>query len=545
MSDEALVNLQKAVELKPDYFQAYIQLTSLFIKLGRSNEAHINIKTAEKYTPLKIEYLNNLAILYIALEKYSDAEAKLRDAIRINSQCYEAYNNLAVVFEKVSDFENAELSYKQSIQINPYFPHSYFSLARLLIKRNRKTEAIQYLRDICEKRPESYEALYELGTVLLNFDCFDEAALYLEKAKNLKPTSSDVFRLLGDLNVKKNRLHKSCVYYREALRLNPVSVEAYCNLGAVLNELKFYPEAEEKLRKSLNLDSRSPRTYFNLSLTFANQNRFDEATELATKGIEISVRRKDKELLIEHLLDLCQKKNARTLFDQQLKIYSEELWTVPDSEFDRLYTEGLFRTGTMFSPSRRRNRFRFLLQKFQDVLSIDGGVAECGCFKGLSSFLLCSTMKKFDANFNGNGYQIFDSFEGLSVPETVDQKREYDDDHAPPQAIISSGHFAASVESVKHALDQFPKIEYFKGWIPEAFPANSIKKYKFVHVDVDLYQPTFDSFSYFWPLINKGGIMLCDDFNWSGASKAVEDFSLSNNIKFEVSEFNQAYFKKL
>jgi hypothetical protein len=38
--------------------------------------------------------------------------------------------------------------------------------------------------------------------------------------------------------------------------------------------------------------------------------------------------------------------------------------------------------------------------------------------------------------------------------------------------------------------------------------------------------------------------MLCDDFNWSGARQAVEDFSKYNNIRFDVSEFNQAYFKK-
>jgi tetratricopeptide (TPR) repeat protein len=403
---------------------------------------------------------------------------------------------------------------------------------------------VQYLRDICEISPDSYETNYELGNLLLRFDSLDEAEIHLERAKKINPGSCDTHRILGDLNVKKSRLHDACIHYRAALRINPVSIEAYCNLGAVLNELKMYEEAEECLRKSLTLENNSPRVYFNLSLTVANQNRFEEARELAIIGIKLSVDKKDKVLLIEHLLDLCQKQNARDLFGQQLAIYSRELWPVSDSEFDRLYTEGLFKTGTMFSPSRRRNRFRFLIQKFQEVQDLDGDIAECGCFKGLSSFLLCSTMKKNDESFSGTGYQIFDSFEGLSTPATVDQNKDYGNDRAPPKAIISSGHFAASVESVKHALDQFPNIEYFKGWIPEAFPANSDKKYKFVHVDVDLYQPTFDSFSYFWPLINKGGIMLCDDFNWSGARQAVEDFSKYNNIRFDVSEFNQAYFKK-
>jgi O-methyltransferase len=393
--------------------------------------------------------------------------------------------------------------------------------------------------------PEDPEIQNNLGVVLKNVKRLPEALSCLLKAIRLKPDYAEAHNNIGNVYREQRQFEEAVAHYNEAIRIFPNYAQAYNNLGITLNILGKKNKAEEILKLAIHFKSDLADAYDNLAHCLAGQDRLAEALTVANQGIAVASNKIDRQKRVEHLLDLCQKKNARTLFDQQLKIYSEELWTVPDSEFDRLYTEGLFRTGTMFSPSRRRNRFRFLLQKFQDVLSIDGGVAECGCFKGLSSFLLCSTMKKFDANFNGNGYQIFDSFEGLSVPETVDQKREYDDDHAPPQAIISSGHFAASVESVKHALDQFPKIEYFKGWIPEAFPANSIKKYKFVHVDVDLYQPTFDSFSYFWPLINKGGIMLCDDFNWSGASKAVEDFSLSNNIKFEVSEFNQAYFKKL
>jgi hypothetical protein len=67
---------------------------------------------------------------------------------------------------------------------------------------------------------------------------------------------------------------------------------------------------------------------------------------------------------------------------------------------------------------------------------------------------------------------------------------------------------------------------------------------KFVHVDVDLYQPTIDSFRYFWQLVVPGGVMICDDYNWSGAKMAVEEFAKEKGIDFEVSPYAQAYFKK-
>ena len=48
----------------------------------------------------------------------------------------------------------------------------------------------------------------------------------------------------------------------------------------------------------------------------------------------------------------------------------------------------------------------------------------------------------------------------------------------------------------------------------------------FVHIDVDLYQPTRDSLEFFYPRMNDGGIIIVDDFACSvcpGATRAVEE----------------------
>ena len=51
---------------------------------------------------------------------------------------------------------------------------------------------------------------------------------------------------------------------------------------------------------------------------------------------------------------------------------------------------------------------------------------------------------------------------------------------------------------VKNLLKEFEFIKIYKGWIPEVFKENN-KTYQFVHIDVDLYQPTFDALNYFFP----------------------------------------------
>jgi hypothetical protein len=51
--------------------------------------------------------------------------------------------------------------------------------------------------------------------------------------------------------------------------------------------------------------------------------------------------------------------------------------------------------------------------------------------------------------------------------------------------------------------------------------------FSFVHLDVDLYQPTHDSLAFFYPRMVTGGIIVCDDYGFDscpGAKKALDDF---------------------
>jgi len=220
------------------------------------------------------------------------------------------------------------------------------------------------------------------------------------------------------------------------------------------------------------------------------------------------------------------------VFSQYIAEFSE-----PDKRFDDLYLEGLFVTGTPPKPLRRRDWFRSLLQEFGRVLSLEGRVAECGCAGGLSSFLRCSRLKRHDRGFDGAGYEVYDSFQGLSEPQPEDAL-ESGADELVARSLVA-GTFAFPIERVQQSLSAFPKVTYGPGWIPEAFPKDE-RLYRFAHIDVDLYQPTKASLEYFWARLVPGGVMVCDDYNWSGARKAVEEFAADSGAKFSVTPYTQA-----
>ena len=189
--------------------------------------------------------------------------------------------------------------------------------------------------------------------------------------------------------------------------------------------------------------------------------------------------------------------------------------------FDRVYDRGLELSGTNPKPFRRRDRFRSLVVLLRRAPA--GCVAECGCFRGLSSYIL--------THYARGRYRVFDSFEGLSEPGPEDEKH----------SSSWKGNFACGLEKVREILPKH--VEFFKGWIPQCFPQDE-QTYAFVHIDVDLYQPTKDSLLYFWPRMVQKGIIVCDDYNWKGARQAVDEFCQETGARLKTTENQQAYIVK-
>lgn len=145
--------------------------------------------------------------------------------------------------------------------------------------------------------------------------------------------------------------------------------------------------------------------------------------------------------------------------------------------------------------------------------AVPGDTAECGVFNGSSSFVICQANS--EAVASGKKHHLFDSFEGLSAPD------ENDGEH------WKAGDLSYGVERVQKNLSRFEDAtHYYPGWIPDRFEDVSDVRFSFVHVDVDLYQPTRDSVRFFYERMNPGGVILVDDYGFTscpGATQAVDE----------------------
>jgi predicted O-methyltransferase YrrM len=219
--------------------------------------------------------------------------------------------------------------------------------------------------------------------------------------------------------------------------------------------------------------------------------------------------------------------------------------TLKNEEFDAIYLDALVATGTCPSPVQRRDRLVRLIGLLREAsAAASGEVVECGCFQGLSSSVMCRFLRLWNPGFSGAGYHIFDSFQGLSEPTLDDDIPDAWANASSLRLMTRRGNFAASLDQVQANLHDFPDIAYHPGWIPLSFGGLPDVRYRFVHVDVDLYDPTLDAFRYFYPRLARGGILVSDDYSWPGARTAIDEFCAEHGLQPDIIASNQAVIRK-
>lgn len=204
--------------------------------------------------------------------------------------------------------------------------------------------------------------------------------------------------------------------------------------------------------------------------------------------------------------------------EHEVKLYSEAILKA-----DAEWSDNFYKQCRYYSLSQVAN---FAAQKFPRL-----DVAECGVWKGHSAYMLSKIFS--DHKFSGT-FHIFDSFEG-GLSDKVEQDKNLLREMSGGEVKIEKEIFSSQQSQVASVLSSFSFIKLYAGWIPERFEEVSGEKFSFVHIDVDLYQPTLDSLDFFWQRLTKGGFVVVDDYGSSqfpGASVAVDEFLDKNKPSF-------------
>lgn len=172
-------------------------------------------------------------------------------------------------------------------------------------------------------------------------------------------------------------------------------------------------------------------------------------------------------------------------------------------------------------------RFEILRDMVLHTSHLSGDLAEVGVYKGGMAHFLCLEAR-------GKHVYLFDTFEGM--PETC---------HLD---IHKKGDFAdTSIKHVQEVLSGMTNYSIYKGIFPhENAEYVEFKKFRLVHLDVDIYDSVCFCLDFFASRMVEGGVIVLDDYNepnCPGAKLATDRWCRLNDQKVIPTVQSQAYIQ--
>jgi O-methyltransferase len=160
--------------------------------------------------------------------------------------------------------------------------------------------------------------------------------------------------------------------------------------------------------------------------------------------------------------------------------------------------------------------------------SVPGDFVECGVFAGANAAAMARAIVDMDEEFKrqtGSALpdrprlHLFDSFTG--IPQAGPEDKEFlEAGHKP-------GLSACSLDQVKANMRNWGIPDELLVWHPGMFadtiPDAKIPGISLLRLDGDLYESTKVAMTFLYPVVSKGGWVICDDYQLSGARKAVHE----------------------
>lgn len=156
---------------------------------------------------------------------------------------------------------------------------------------------------------------------------------------------------------------------------------------------------------------------------------------------------------------------------------------------------------------------------------LEGDFVECGVNRGIFS---SSIMEYLGWNKLHKKYYLLDTFCG------IDEDQLSKEEIALGRIEESKAMYPECFEDVKKNFSEFKNVIIIKGSIPSTLRQVKAKKVCYLSIDLNNAKPEIAAAEFFWPKIVPGGIILLDDYAYSGylpQKKAFDRFAKKKKIE--------------
>lgn len=254
MLDEAIIEYEKALVIRPDYEEAHNNLGLIYEKKGELDKAISMYERALIANPSYAEAYYNLGILYEKRGNIEKAVSEYNKSLAINPNFAEAHNNLGQIYARKGMLEKAISEYKLALAINPLYGEAQTNLGTTYANKGMADEAISHLKKAITLNPDDARAYCNLGTAYIRKKMFDEAISECRNSLSLDPYYAKAYYNLGAAYGNKGMMDKSIANFKEAITINPHYAKAHYNLGIAYYSMRQFTLAIKHFDEAMELE---------------------------------------------------------------------------------------------------------------------------------------------------------------------------------------------------------------------------------------------------------------------------------------------------
>ena len=229
--DKEVSHLRKAIELRPAFALARLQLITALFKSDQIAEATQFCEESMAMLPDSAELHFYRSNLYLHTDEKALAIASCKRALALDPGLLTAQQSLSRLLFDTEQFEQAEASYRREIELTPAHFGPYHQLGVVLSRLAKHAEAIEQFKRAISLNPRSGASYYSLASAYTDLDEASEENLALaqanfERAVAAEPEVSGLHCGLGFSYWRGAQVDRAMASFDKAIELDPSNAEA-------------------------------------------------------------------------------------------------------------------------------------------------------------------------------------------------------------------------------------------------------------------------------------------------------------------------------
>ena len=310
---DAIDQFTRAIDLDPEYVQAYVERAHSLEALGEMQQAADDLKRAITFESRQAELYTDAARINFLLAHYDLALELINKSISIDRKSDAAYRLLARIHMAADDYSNSLSSITKAIDLKDN-AENYFYRGQLSEKmKNYRQSESDYTTAII-KQPKYTEALIAMAGLQITLNKPKEAMVSCNVILKDNPADQEALLIRSRAYVKLSEYTNAIDDLSKILVNNPADKEMYLTRGTYYQEFTQHQQAINDFSKALLIDPRFSEAIYKRAYSYEQIGDFKSAVKdyetLTTLSSEDIVARQHLNDARERLFELNRESNA-------------------------------------------------------------------------------------------------------------------------------------------------------------------------------------------------------------------------------------------